>query len=89
MDTSLDHRQQNQLISSWEMMYSKCFLIANYGLNKKININRNTLPATTKRQRTSHRTHTTKNHKFTLTLTPPSLQNETTNVVIDITVASS
>jgi len=35
-----------------------------------ISINRNTLPARTKRQRTSHRTLTTKNHKFTLTLTP-------------------
>jgi len=34
-----------------------------------------------KLQRTSHRTHTTKNHKFTLMLTPPSLQNDTTNVV--------
>ena len=51
----------------------------------------NTLQATTKRQRTLHRTHThtTKSHNFTLTLTPPSLQNETTNVVINITVASS
>jgi len=29
-----------------------------------------------------HTEHTTKHHKFTLTLTPPSLQNETTNVVI-------
>ena len=35
------------------------------------------------------RTHTTKNHNFTLTLPPPSLQNETTNVVINIIVASS
>ena len=51
-----------------------------------INIDINTLPATTKRQRTPHRTHTTKNHNFTLTLPPPSLQNETTNVVINITV---
>jgi len=33
--------------------------------------------------------HSTKNHNFTLTLTPPSLLNETTNVVINITVASS
>jgi len=40
-------------------------------------------------QTTSHRTHTTKNHKFTLTITPPSLENETTNVVINIIVASS
>jgi len=39
-------------------------------------INRHTLPATTKRQTTSHRTHTAKNHNFTLTLPPPSLQNE-------------
>jgi len=54
-----------------------------------IEINRNTLSATTKRQRTPHRTHTTKNHNFTLTLPPPSLQNETTNVVINIIVASS
>jgi len=43
----------------------------------------------TKRQRTSHRTYTTEKHKFTLTLTPPSLQTETTNVVINIIVASS
>ena len=52
-------------------------------------INRNTLPATTKRQRTSHRTHTTKNHNFILTLPHPSLQNQTTNVVINIIVANS
>ena len=54
-----------------------------------ININRKPLPATTKRQRTSHRTHTTKNHKFTLTLHLSSLQNESKNVVINIIVASS
>ena len=54
-----------------------------------INVNRNTLSATTKRQTTSHRTHTTKNHNFTLTLPPTSLQNETTNVVINIIVVSS
>jgi len=54
-----------------------------------ITINRNTLEATTKRQTTSHRTQTTKKHNFTLTLHPPSLQNETTNVVISIIVASS
>ena len=35
------------------------------------------------------KTYTTKNHKFTLTLTPVSLQNEMTNVVINIMVASS
>ena len=29
-----------------------------------------------------HQTHTTKHHKFTLTLNPPSLQNKTTDVVI-------
>ena len=40
------------------------------------------LPTTTKRQSTSHQTHTTKHHKFTLTLNPPSLQNTTTDVVI-------
>ena len=34
------------------------------------------------RQSTSHQTHTTKHHKFTLKLNPPSLQNKTTNVVI-------
>ena len=45
--------------------------------------------ATTKRQRTSYRTYTTKNHNFTLTLPPPSLEIETTNVVINIIVASS
>jgi len=40
------------------------------------------LPATTKRQNTSHQIHTTKHHKFTLRLNPPSLQNKTTDVVI-------
>jgi len=40
------------------------------------------LPTTTKRQSTSHQTHTTKHHKFTLTLNPPALQNKTTDVVI-------
>jgi len=40
------------------------------------------LPTTTKRQSTSHQTHTTKHYKFTLTLNPPSLQNKTTDVVI-------
>ena len=44
---------------------------------------------TIKRQRTSHRTYTNKNHNFTLMLPPPSLQNETTNVVINIIVVSS
>jgi len=39
--------------------------------------------------RCSHRTHTTKNHKFALMLTLPYLQKETTNVVINIIVASS
>jgi len=39
-------------------------------------------PATTKRQHTSYQTHATKHHKFTLTLTPPTLQNETANVVV-------
>jgi len=43
----------------------------------------------TKRQITSHRTYTNKNHNFTLTLAPPSLQNETSNVVINTIVASS
>jgi len=38
---------------------------------------------------TSHRTYTTKNHNFTLTLPLPSLQSETTNVVINIIVVSS
>ena len=33
--------------------------------------------------------YTTKNHNFTLTLPPPRLQNGATNVVINITVASS
>ena len=53
------------------------------------NISRNKLPATTKPRRTSHRTHNTKNHKLTLTLTSPSLQNDTTNVVNNLIVASS
>jgi len=54
-----------------------------------LRINRNTLPTTTKRQRTSHRTYSTKKHDFTLTLTPPSLQNERPDVVNNIIVASS
>ena len=40
------------------------------------------LPTTTKRQNTSHQTHTTIHRKFTLTLIRPSLQNKTTDVVI-------
>ena len=40
------------------------------------------LPTSKKRQITSHQTHTTKHHKFTLTLNPSSLQNKTTDVVI-------
>jgi len=40
------------------------------------------LLTTTKRQSTSHQTHTTTHHKCTLTLNPPSLQNKTTDVVI-------
>ena len=40
------------------------------------------LPTTTKRQSTSHQTHTTTYHKCTLMLNPPSLQNKTTDVVI-------
>jgi len=39
-------------------------------------------PTTTKRQNTSHQTHTTKHRKFTQTLNNPSLQNKTTDVVI-------
>jgi len=40
------------------------------------------LPTTTKQQSTSHQTHTTKHHKCTLMLNHPSLQNKTTDVVI-------
>ena len=40
------------------------------------------LPTTTKRQSTSHQTHTTKHRKFTLTPNDPSLQNKTADVVI-------
>jgi hypothetical protein len=40
------------------------------------------LPTTTKRQNTSHQTHTTIHRKFTLTLNHPSLLNKTTDVVI-------
>jgi len=40
------------------------------------------LPTKKKRRSTPHQTHTTKHHKFTLTLNPPSLQNKTTDVVI-------
>jgi len=40
------------------------------------------IPTTTKRQNTSHQTHTTTHRKFTLTLNHPSLQNKTTSVVI-------
>ena len=39
-------------------------------------------PTTTKLQNTSHQTHTTIHRKFTLTLNLPSLQNKTTDVVI-------
>jgi len=40
------------------------------------------LPATTKRQSTSHQTYTTIHRKLKLTLNHPSLQNKTTDVVI-------
>ena len=40
------------------------------------------LPTATKRQSTSHQIHTTKHHICTLTLNPPSLQNKTTDAVI-------
>jgi len=40
------------------------------------------LTSATKRQSTSHQTHTTKHHKFTLRLNPPSLQNKPTDAVI-------
>ena len=40
------------------------------------------LSTTTKRQSTSHQTHTTIHYKFTLKLDLPSLQNKTTDVVI-------
>ena len=40
------------------------------------------LQTTTKRQNTSHQTHTTKHLKLSLTLNHPSLQNKTTDVVI-------
>jgi len=40
------------------------------------------LPTTTKRQNTSQQTHTTIQRKFTLMLNHPSLQNKTTDVVI-------
>jgi len=40
------------------------------------------LPTAIKRQSISHQTHTTKHHKYTLTLNPPYLQNTTTDVVI-------
>ena len=40
------------------------------------------LPTTTKRQNTSHQTHTTIHRTFTLKLNHPSLQNKTTDVVI-------
>jgi len=46
------------------------------------NVLDNTLPSTTERQRTSQRTYITMNHNFILTLPIPSLQNETTNMVI-------
>ena len=47
-----------------------------------VKTNRHTLLAATKRQNISHLTHTTKQPKFTLTLTPLSLQNNTANVVV-------
>ena len=67
-----------------------CHLLL-YSTTYRLNMFRTILcpSATTERQRISKRTHTTKNHKSTLTLPPPSLQNQTTNVVINITVASS
>jgi len=34
------------------------------------------------KHKTSHQTHATKRHKCTLTLNPPSLQNRTTDVII-------
>ena len=40
------------------------------------------LPTATKRKSTSHQTHTTKHHKCTITLNPTSLQNKTTDVII-------
>ena len=40
------------------------------------------LPTTTKRQNTSHQTHTTVHRKFTVTLNHSSLQNKMTDVVI-------
>jgi len=40
------------------------------------------LPTITKWQSTSHQTHTTKHRKFTPTLNHLSLQNKTTDVVI-------
>ena len=40
------------------------------------------LPTKTKRQSTSHQTHTTKHHKCTLMLSPPYLQKKKTYVVI-------
>jgi len=57
--------------------------------NDTLVINSNTLSSTTKRQTTSHRTHTSKKHNYTLTVSVPSLQNETTNLVINIIVVSS
>jgi len=66
-----------------------CRLVVAGNVFLLILINRNTLPATIKRQRTSHGTYTTKNHTFTLTRHPPSLQNEMTKVVINILVMSS
>jgi len=45
-----------------------CRLVVAGNVFLLIKINRNTLPATIKQQRTSHQTYTTKNHNFTLML---------------------
>jgi len=79
-------KNKNQLDATY-------YFVVHYGYHTQrittIEININRLSSTTERQTISHRTHTTKNHNFTLTLTPPSVQNETTNVVMNIIVVSS
>jgi len=62
------YTQENTLITKYERKWS---------VSMKIH-----LPTATKWQSTSHQTHSTKHHKCTLMLNPPSLQNKMTNVVI-------
>ena len=56
------------LVLSWNALHTREHHDHHALKITSININRNTLPTTTRWQRSSHRTHATKNHKFTSTL---------------------